>query len=111
LARRPRGHPTELDFHGFFLLAESESAKRKYLYVLGTEYPLKFLNGGRSLKSVLSRNDTIRKAFYEHFGDRLVKVRDYYTLYREKVLIQDVSPWSPQLASDEVADETAPDVV
>jgi hypothetical protein len=52
--------------------------------VLGTEYPLKFLNGGRALKSVLSRNDTIRKAFYEHFGERFAKVRDYYELYREK---------------------------
>jgi hypothetical protein len=51
--------------------------------------------GRRALKSVLSRNDTIRKAFYEHFGERFVKVRDYYELYREKVLIQDVSPWLP----------------
>jgi hypothetical protein len=98
-------------FKDFFLLAESESAKRKYLYVLGTEYPLKFLNGGRALKSVLSRNDTIRKAFYEHFGERFAKVRDYYELYREKVLIQDVSSWLPELASDEVADETDADVV
>jgi hypothetical protein len=98
-------------FKDFFLLAESESAKRKYLYVLGTEYPLKFLNGSRALKSVLSRNDTIRKAFYEHFGERFVKVRDYYELYRERVLIQDVSPWLPELASDEVADETGADAV
>jgi len=40
-----------------------------------------------------------------------VRVRDYYELYREKVLIQDVSPWLPELASDEVADETDADVV
>ena len=77
--------------------------------MLGTEYPLKFLNGGRALKSVLSRNDT--KAFYEHFGERFVRVRDYYELYQEKVLVQDVSPWLPELASDEVADETDADVV
>jgi hypothetical protein len=60
---------------------------------------------------MLSRNDTIRKAFYERFGERFVRVRDYYELYREKVLFQDVSPWFPELASDEVADETDADVV
>ena len=60
---------------------------------------------------MLRRNDTIRKAFYEHFGERFVRVRDYYELYREKVLVQDVSLWLPELASDEVADETDADVV
>jgi hypothetical protein len=99
-------------FKDFFRLAESKSPKRKYLYVLGTEYPLKFLNGGRALKSVLSRNDTIRKAFYDaHSGERFVKVRDYYELYRDKVRIEDVSPWLPELASDVVADEIDADVL
>jgi len=60
---------------------------------------------------VLSGNDTIRKEFYEHFGERFVKVREHYESYREKVLIQDVSPWLPELVSDEVADETDADVV
>src|SRR5437867_4505066 len=43
-------------FKDFYLLAEHPTEKRKYLYVLGTEHPLKFFNGGRSLSSVLSRN-------------------------------------------------------
>jgi len=61
-------------FKDFFLLAESKSTKRKYLYVLGTEHPLRFLNGGRALKSVLSKNDKIQQLFYKRFGDRFVKV-------------------------------------
>ena len=40
-----------------------------------------------------------------------MKVREHYESYREKVLIQDVSPWLPELVSDEVADETDADVV
>lgn len=32
-------------FKDFFLLAESAVEKEKYLYVLGTEHPLKFFNG------------------------------------------------------------------
>jgi hypothetical protein len=56
------------------------------------------------------QNDTIRKAFYAHFGERFVKVRDYYEFYRDKVLIEDVSPWLPELASDVVAEETDADM-
>jgi hypothetical protein len=32
-------------------LAEYETSKRKYLYVVGTEYPLTFLTGGRDLRA------------------------------------------------------------
>jgi hypothetical protein len=95
-------------FKDFFLLAESESAKRKYLYVLGTEHPLRFLNGGRALKSVLSRDNEVRERFYACFGERFVRVRDYYQSHLDKVLIADVSPWLPELATavnDETSDE------
>jgi hypothetical protein len=42
-------------FKDFYLLSESKSNKRKYLYLLGTEIPLRFLNGGRKLASVLKQ--------------------------------------------------------
>ena len=60
-------------FKDFFLLAESEIAKAKYLYVLGTEHPLKFLNGGRALTSVLSKDERIRDRFYALFQDRYLE--------------------------------------
>ena len=41
-------------FKDFYLTAEHDSAERKYLYVMGIKQPLKFLNGGRALSSVLS---------------------------------------------------------
>ncbi|MES6357806.1 hypothetical protein U6M78_12190, partial [Cutibacterium acnes] len=48
-------------FKDYLLLAEHPTAKRKYLYLLGTEHALKFLRGGRALSSVLSRNDKLQK--------------------------------------------------
>jgi len=40
-------------------MAEHESPKQKYLYVLGTEHAEKFLKGGRALSSVLTRNEKL----------------------------------------------------
>jgi len=91
-------------FKDFFLLEDSNSTKRKYLYVLGTEHPLKFLDGGRALKSVLSRNDKVRDQFYARFGKQFVTVRDYYRSHQDKVVIVDVSPWLPELAGSLVAE-------
>lgn len=50
-------------FKDFYLLAECTTAKQKYLYVLGTEYPLKFLNSNRSITSVLNRNVALQQQF------------------------------------------------
>lgn len=84
-------------FKDFFLLAESGTSKRKDLYVLGDEHPLKFLNGGRALASVLSKDEKIRRLFYGKFGDEMRTVRDYYRPRRDLVNIIDVSPWLPEL--------------
>ena len=78
-------------------MAEHETHKEKYLYVLGTDHAVKFLNGGRAVSSVLSRNETLRRKFTEKFGDRYRTVRDYYLPRRESVVIQDVSPFVPGL--------------
>lgn len=87
-------------FKDFFLLAESGSDKRKYLYVVGTKYPLKFLNAGRAINSVLSRNVALLQQFRSKFGDQFQTVRDYYLPRKGLVRIADVSPWVPQLISD-----------
>lgn len=80
-------------------LAESDSPKRKYLYVLGLEHPLKFFNGGRALSSVLSRNEKIQKMFEAKYGTNLTTVRDYYAIRKEVVVIQDVSSYLSSLLS------------
>jgi len=95
-------------FKDFFLLADSETPKRKYLYLLGTQHAEKFLQGGRALPSVLSKDEKVRARFYARFEDRFATVRDYYAAHRHLVTIEDVSPWVRELAeivSD--IDETA----
>lgn len=84
-------------FKDFYLMAESGVPKKKYLYVLGTDHPLKFFNGGRALDSVLSRHVSLKSEFSEKYGTWCRVVRDYYALRKDEVLIQDVSPWVPGL--------------
>ena len=86
-------------FKDFFYLAENETHKQKFLYILGTEHGENFLNGGRALSSVLSRNEKLRKDFNAKFGDRYRKVRDYYVPRKERVVIQDVSTFVPELVA------------
>jgi len=85
-------------FKDFYEMAEHETRKEKYLYVLGTEHGEKFFNGGRALSSVL-RNVTLRNRFNEKFGDRYRTVRDYYLPRKGLVVIQDVSPFVPELVA------------
>ena len=85
-------------FKDYVLLAEHPTPKRKYLYVLGTHYALKFLHGGRALNSVLSPNDKLQKMFLDRFGDRFRTVRDYYAAHAGAVRIEEVSPWLSELA-------------
>jgi hypothetical protein len=52
-------------FKDYLLLAEHPTAKRKYLYLLGTEHALKFLRGGRALSSVLIVATIAARSFIE----------------------------------------------
>jgi len=78
-------------------MAEHETTKEKYLYVVGTEHGEKFFNGGRALSSVLSHSVKLRKQFTERFGDRYRTVRDYYLPRKGLAVIQDISPFIPEL--------------
>lgn len=84
-------------FKDFYEMAEHLAKKEKYLYVLGTEHGDRFFNGKRALSSVLSRNATLRNKFNEKYGDQYQTVRDYYLPRKGLVVIQDVSPFVPEL--------------
>lgn len=84
-------------FKDFFELAETETAKRKYLYLLGTNHALRFFNGGRSLKSVLSKNEATSIYFRDVYGETYATVREFFSDHKYKVVIQDVSEWLPGL--------------
>lgn len=80
-------------FKDFFHMAEHETQKRKYLYVVGPEIPLKFLQGGRALTSVLSRYPGILEKIKKKYGEKTLKVSDYYKIKKTEVNICDVSPY------------------
>ena len=86
-------------FKDFYGLAEQETQKERFLYVLGTEHGEKFFEGGRALSSVLSHSVKLRKQLTEKFGDRYGTVRDYYLPRKGLVVIQDVSPFVPELVA------------
>jgi hypothetical protein len=106
---RWRGGPESIRqnslFKDFYLMAEDPDEREKYLYVLGTDYPLKFLNGGRALSSVLSRNVRLQEAFRRRYGARFQRVNEYYDWRREAVRIEDVSAFVPGLSESDLATE------
>lgn len=85
-------------FKDFFYLAECETSKERYLYLLGLEHPLQFLNGGRNLTSVLSRNQRLRDDFLRMYGERFTVTRDYYQYRRARVKLCDLTQLVPALA-------------
>jgi hypothetical protein len=105
---RWRGGPESIRqnsvFKDYLLLAEHPTAKKKHLYLLGTEHALRFLRGGRALSSVLSRNDKLQRMFADRFGTTFRTVGDYYAAHGGIVQIVDVSPWLSELAEGLIAE-------
>ena len=85
-----------------YILEEYKTSKRKCLYVLGTQHVQKFLQGGRALNSVLSRNNKLRNTYFERFGERFKTVGEYYAVHRSKVHIEDVTSWLSEQAENMV---------
>jgi hypothetical protein len=83
-------------FKDFVLLAESPTPKGKHIYLLETDRPLRFLNGGRALSSVL-KDASLAKAFHSQFGEQYQTVRDYFVPRQSYVGLHDVSAWLPGL--------------
>jgi hypothetical protein len=83
-------------FKDFYFLAEYETTKRKYLYLLGAEYPMKFFNGGRSLSSVL-KDAKFNAQFQDRLRGQYSKVREYYAARKDRVSIEDLSQYLPEL--------------
>jgi hypothetical protein len=85
-------------FKDFYWLAEYDTTKRRYLYVLGLKHPLSFLSGGRALDSVMSRNNKLRTDFQRRYGKRFSKVCEYYEYHKSRVELVDITKVAPPLA-------------
>lgn len=86
-------------FKDFYKLAEFETSKRKFIYLLGTDHALSFLHGRSSLRTVL-REHALQRQFFEKYGDQYSVVRDYYLPRAQSVSLVDVSPYVPNLVSE-----------
>lgn len=88
-------------FIDIFNLLQDMSGRRKYLYVLGKDVPLRFLQGGRSIESVLSKNSAIAHRFGERYGEKYKRVNEwYFNEARGLVQIEDLSGVLSAFAQD-----------
>jgi hypothetical protein len=73
-------------FVDLFNLASRDTAKRRDLYVLGRREPLRFLNGNRAIRSVLSKHASVLARFDQrHAADGFVTVGQYWATVRDRV--------------------------
>ena len=77
-------------FKDFYSLQSHETHKRKFLYLNGTEVALKFLRGGRSVQSVLSRNSNVHSDFLRRFAGKYASVGEYFADHSNSVELHDV---------------------
>jgi hypothetical protein len=96
-------------FKDFFLLAEYETTKQKCLYVLGTNHPVKFLRSGRSLESVMSRNNKLWTDFTERYGNRYKKVGEYFEYRKSSVQLIDITKIIPQFGNETIFENDFPE--
>ena len=68
---------------------------------------MKFLQGGRSLDSVLSRHTALEQAFDALYGEQFKRVRDWYAAYGGTINVVEVSLWLSELAEDLIEDPVA----
>ena len=76
-------------FKDFFTLAESETTRKKELYIFCPEIVMKFFNGNRSISSVTSKDTKLRDIFATRYK-KLKVVSDYYNLKKRAVSILDL---------------------
>ena len=82
-------------FKDFFNLAEFETSKRRYLYVIDDHFPRKFLNARRALNSVMSKDHSLSERFATLYGSRFTVVHEYYRFRHDRVEIVDIRTLVP----------------
>jgi hypothetical protein len=84
-------------FKDFYLLAEADTHKQRYLYVIGDKYPIKFFTSNRKLKGVM-RDGKLWSTFQNLYSDRFSLVSQYYEYRKDRVHIVDVTRFIPDFA-------------
>jgi hypothetical protein len=93
-------------FKDLYLLAEDPTPKRKFMYVLDTAHPLKFLRSGRTLTSVMSRNRKLWSGSLDRYGERFATVGEYYAERGTQVSLEGIGNLLRDLSLASPAEET-----
>lgn len=84
-------------FKDFFYLAEEETDRERWLYLLELDRPLRFLAGRRALSSVMSKHQRLREDFRAAYGDEFRLTCDYYRHAEDRVRLCDLTEVVPAL--------------
>jgi len=85
-------------FVDVFNLVNTETDKRRVLYVLDKQYPLRFLGNRRAISSVLSKSSSVAARFHAAHGDGFEHVCDYWRSVADVVEIIDLRDVVPALS-------------
>ena len=66
---------------------------------------MKFLTGGRSLESVMSRNNKLWLEFQEKYGSCFKMVSEYFEYRKAEVQLVDISAIIPQFGNAKIGED------
>lgn len=87
-------------FKDFYNLVENGGNLEKYLYVTGTEHPIRFFKGSRDLKSVLSKDRLLSDSFFKKYGNKYTNVNEFYNEFKDSIKIVDLQTVVPEFSKD-----------
>jgi hypothetical protein len=85
-------------FKDFFDLVEYPTTKRRYLYVVGLEHPMRFFNGGRACSSVMSGKRKLWERYSERYS-QFSRVNAFYEHKKTQINIIDLATIVPAFAA------------
>ena len=86
-------------FVDIFNLVSTPGTKRRVMYVVDKEHPLRFLSNNRSISSVLSKSRAVEERFRDAHGTQFTTVREYWNAVADEVDIVDLRDVVPAFAS------------
>lgn len=85
-------------FKDFFCLAESETLKQRFIYVLGDDHAQRVFTTRSSCKGMLRKFAELQTAFVTKYGSDIT-VREYFELKKHLIQIVNLKSASPTVAS------------
>ena len=92
-------------FKAFLNLLWDASKKKRQLLLTGTKEAVNFLQGGRALSSVLSKDHATRTRFEARYGNQYQTVGQFYKKHQTEVEIVDLRRLVPAFEVNQILEE------